>query len=129
MVPKELKYTKDHEWVRIEGSLARVGITDHAQAALGDITFIEAPAAGKKVAQHGELGVIESVKAASDIFAPVAGTVAEVNADLDDTPELVNKDPYGKGWICALKDCDMAGLAGLMDAADYAKFVAETEKG
>ena len=125
MVPKELKYTKDHEWVRMEGGEAVVGISDHAQEALGDITFVELPVVGKKVAQHGGLGVIESVKAASDIFAPLSGTVAAQNAELDKAPELINKDPYGKGWICRLKDCDASGLAGLMDAAQYEAFTAE----
>ena len=119
MIPEDLKYTTDHEWVKLEGNIAVVGITDHAQEALGDITFVDLPPAGRKLAQHKELATVESVKAASDVFAPLAGTVAEVNASLAKTPEVINRDPYGAGWICRLKDVDTAGLANLMSAAEY----------
>ncbi|MBP1763943.1 MAG: gcvH 3 [Firmicutes bacterium] len=98
-IPDNLRYTKDHEWVRIEGNKAVVGITDFAQNELGDVVFVELPAIGKKLAAHGNLAVIESVKAVSDIFAPVAGTVSKVNEVLTDSPETVNQDPYGGGWI------------------------------
>lgn len=126
MIPKELKYSKDHLWVRVDGEKsAVVGITDHAQNAMGSVTFIEMPAVGEKVARGGVLGVIESIKAASEISSPLAGVVAQVNEALDATPELINQAPYGSGWICRLKDCDTSGLGGLMDAAQYEKFVAE----
>jgi len=119
MTPEDLKYTKQHEWVRVEGNVATVGITDHAQQELGDITFVELPEVGKEFAQRAEMGAIESVKAASDVYAPVAGTIAEVNSKLDDAPEMINEEPYGKGWICRLSDIDVAGLDALMDAAAY----------
>jgi glycine cleavage system H protein len=101
--PQELKYTKDHEWVRLEGSRAVVGITAFAQSELGDIVFIEVPPVGKKIKIHGGLSVVESVKAVSDIYAPLTGTVVEVNEQLADQPELVNQDPYGEGWIAILE--------------------------
>ncbi|MDD5704451.1 MAG: glycine cleavage system protein GcvH [Kiritimatiellae bacterium] len=124
MDQKQLRYTRDHEWIGMDGDLAVVGITDHAQAALGDITFIELPVVGKALKAHDVLGVVESVKAASDIYAPVAGTVKAVNAALNDKPELVNQQPYGEGWICKLADVSAAELAGLMTAADYEAFCA-----
>ena len=119
MIPEQLRYTKDHEWVRIEGDKAVVGITDHAQHSMGDLTFVELPVVGKKVNRHDSMGVIESVKAASDIFAPLAGTVTEVNQELVKAPELINKDPYGKGWICRLTGIDAGAAAELMTAAQY----------
>jgi len=126
MIPKELKYSKDHLWVRVEGEKsAVVGITDHAQNAMGAVTFIEMPTVGDKVARGGVLGVIESIKAASEISSPLAGVVAQVNEALDATPELINQAPYGGGWICRLKDCDTSGLGALMDATQYEEFVAE----
>lgn len=119
-VPDDLLYTKEHEWVKFEGGgRARVGITDHAQHELGDITFADLPAVGKKVTQGGELMVIESVKAASDVYAPVGGVVVEVNATLADKPEVINKDPYGAGWLCVLAEVDEAEKANLMSAAEY----------
>jgi glycine cleavage system H protein len=127
MIPTNLHYTRDHEWVKIENGIAVVGITDFAQHALGDITFVDAPKVGKKVAAHGELGVIESVKAASDFFAPVGGTVVETNPDLIAHPELINQDPYGKGWICYLDHIDTAELSNLMDAAHYEQYIAGKE--
>jgi len=119
LVPDDLLYTKEHEWVKIEGGRARVGITEHAQHELGDITFADLPAVGKSVAQGAELMVIESVKAASDVYAPVSGTVAEVNTALADAPELINKDPYGAGWLCILTGINEAETAQLMNAAAY----------
>lgn len=119
MVPEQLRYTKDHEWVRIEGDRALVGITDHAQHSMGDLTYVELPAVGKKFDRHDSMCVIESVKAASDVFAPLAGTVAEVNQDLLKTPELINKDPYGRGWIFRLAGIDAGGAAELMTADQY----------
>ncbi len=118
-VPADLKYTKDHEWARVEGDVVVIGISDHAQTELGDITFVELPPLGKTVEAGNELAVIESVKAASDIYAPVNGTVAEVNDALEGTPEAINESPYGDGWICKLKDCDLNGLDALMSDADY----------
>ena len=122
MNPADLRYTKDHEWVGLEGTLAVVGISSHAQQALGDITFVETPAIGKTVKRHDVLGVVESVKAASDIFAPVAGRVNEVNAALADKPELLNQDPCGRGWICKLSGPTAADLADLMTAPQYEVF-------
>jgi glycine cleavage system H protein len=123
MTPTDLKYTKEHEWIRLEGDSAVVGITDYAQKALGDITYVELPKVGQTVGKRQELGVIESVKAASDIYAPVAGTVSAVNSALDDQPERVNRSPYGDGWICRLSGVDASALADLMDAARYDAYV------
>ena len=125
MTPNDRKYAKTHEWIRIEGDLAVIGISDHAQQALGDITFVELPTVGKQVEQGASCGVIESVKAASDLYAPVAGEVAEVNHGLDTAPELINEDPYGKGWILKLKKYAAAQLSGLLDAAAYETASAE----
>ena len=116
-------YTKDHEWVRIDGRTATIGISDHAQEQLGDITFVDLPSVGKQVKQGGEVATIESVKAASDIYVPVSGTVATINEALHDQPELVNKDAYGAGWICTLSGVDQAELKSLMTAEQYAAFV------
>ncbi|MCX7847305.1 MAG: glycine cleavage system protein GcvH [bacterium] len=119
-VPEELWYTKEHEWVRFEGGgRARMGITDHAQHELGDITYVDLPGVGKQVTQGAELMVIESVKAASDVYAPVSGTVGEVNTALADAPELINKDPYGGGWLCVLSGVDEGEKARLLSAAEY----------
>jgi len=120
--PENLKYTKQHEWVRIEGESAVVGITDHAQEELGDITYLELPEDGKTVKQGDELAVIESVKAASDIYAPVGGTVLEANRELAETPETINTDPYGKGWICKLSNAASGDLDALMSAAEYTTY-------
>lgn len=119
MTPNDRKYAKSHEWAKVDGNLVIVGITDHAQAALGDITYLNAHAVGKHVAQGAECGVVESVKAASDIYAPVEGDIAEVNTGLADHPEILNQDPYGKGWILKLKNANTAQLATLLDAAGY----------
>ena len=129
MTPNDRKYAKTHEWVKIENGLATVGITDHAQKSLGDITFVELPKTGKTFAQNAACAVVESVKAASDIFAPVAGEVAEINAALDAEPQIVNQDPYGAGWIFKLKNPDMRQLGALMDAAAYDASVRESGAG
>lgn len=119
-VPDDLRYSDDHEWVRPMGGVAvRVGITDYAQDALGDVVFVELPSVGAKVEAGGALGEVESTKSVSEIYAPLAGTVAIVNTDLTDAPELVNQDPYGDGWICELDVDDPAALDGLLDAGAY----------
>ena len=114
-----LYFTKDHEWVRVEGDSATVGISDHAQAALGDIVFAEVPDAGKVLAKGDEAAVVESVKAASDVYAPVGGTVTEANAALGDDPALVNREPEGDGWFFKLTLSDPSEVAGLMDEPAY----------
>lgn len=118
-IPSDLKYTKSHEWVRLEadGSVA-IGITDHAQELLGDMVFVENPVVGRVLKANEECAVVESVKAASDVYSPLAGEVLEANADLESSPDLLNKDPYG-GWMFKLKPANAADLAGLMDAAAY----------
>lgn len=123
-IPDSLKYTKSHEWVRVEsdGSLT-VGITDHAQEALGDLVFVEPPEAGRSVEVEEACAVVESVKAASDVYAPIAGEVIEGNEALADAPEILNEDPYEGGWIFKLKTAGDADLSGLLDAAAYAEFV------
>lgn len=125
MNPEQLRYTEDHEWIGEADGLYLIGITDHAQEQLGDVTFVELPEVGRAVAQHEEIAVVESVKAASDIYAPVAGKVAEVNSALDEDPGAVNSGPYVDGWFLKLADVDPAQVAQLMDAAAYARFVAE----
>ncbi|HRU04596.1 MAG TPA: glycine cleavage system protein GcvH [Candidatus Brocadiia bacterium] len=122
-VPSDLRYSKDHEWVKIVNGVAVIGITDHAQHELGGVTFVDLPPKGKKVAQFGELAAVESAKAASDIFAPVGGVVAEVNTALEDAPETVNSDPYGDGWLCRLEQVDAKELDKLMTAEQYAKYL------
>jgi len=117
-------FTKDHEWISIEGDAATVGITDYAQAQLGDVVFVEVPSAGAEVEKGKEAAVVESVKAASDVYAPVSGTVTEGNAALEEDPSLVNSAPEGEGWFFKLKLSDPAELDGLMDADAYKAFVA-----
>jgi glycine cleavage system H protein len=124
MVPADLGYTKDHEWVRVEGDHATVGVTDFAAQQLGDVVFVDLPAVGRSLEQFATFGVVESVKAVSDLFAPVAGEVVEVNAALADRPELVNTDPFGEGWMIRLRIHDAAHIAGLLDRAAYDKLVA-----
>ena len=121
--PTNLKYTKEHEWVRLEGSRAVMGITDHAQSELGDVVYVELPQKGRKVKQGEAFAVVESVKAVSDVYSPVDGEVTEANAVLGDQPELVNQSPYDKGWIAALKLSDVSQLKNLLDAAAYKAFV------
>jgi glycine cleavage system H protein len=124
-VPDGLRYTREHEWVRVDGTTARVGITDYAQDALGDVVYVELPQAGATVAAMAACCEVESTKSVSEIFSPVSGTVAEVNGDLSDTPQMINEDPYGKGWIFAVEMSDPAEADGLMDAAAYQAFVEE----
>lgn len=123
--PQELKYTSEHEWVRIEGDLVTVGITAFAQDALGDVVFVELPAAGSTVTAGKTFGVVESVKAVSDIYAPVSGTVEEINEALPDAPEAINSSPYGDGWMLRIRVADPGQLAGLLDAAAYQAQIAE----
>jgi glycine cleavage system H protein len=127
LTPDDRKFTRTHEWARREGDLAVVGISDHAQQSLGDITFIELPVLGKKVTKGESCSVIESVKAASDIYSPVSGQIAEVNKFLETHPETVNADPYGNAWLFKIKDVDTADMADLMNAAAYDAFV-ESER-
>lgn len=118
--PAELKYAASHEWARLEGDIVTVGITDHAQDALGDLVYVELPEVGAQVAAGDEAGVVESVKAASDIYAPVSGEIVAVNEALIDAPEVVNSEPYGDGWLYQIKVSDVSELDKLMSAADYA---------
>ena len=119
MIPAELKYTKDHEWVRAEGDLLRVGITDYAQEALGDIVFVTLPEAGATLSAGDTCGEVESTKSVSDLYAPVGGTVVERNENLDSSPELVNSDPYGDGWMMVIRPEGDAGQSELLDAGGY----------
>lgn len=123
MYPDDLKYTKDHEWMRAEGGDYTVGITSYAAEQLGDVTYVELPDTGGTFAKGGDIAAVESVKAASDIYAPVAGEVSETNAALDESPELLNEDPYGNGWIFKLTGVNDTEVDALMDAAAYASFV------
>ena len=125
MIPSDLHYTKEHEWVRVEGDVATVGITQHAADQLGDIVFVELPEPGKRLEQFATFGVVESVKAVSDLFAPVAGEVLEGNPGLATTPEVVNSDPYGAGWMLRVRLSDPAQLEQLLDAAAYEALTAE----
>ena len=125
MVPPDLRYTKEHEWVRVEGGAATIGITDHAQSALGDIVFVEMPEAGKSFNAGETFAVIESVKAASDCFMPAAGKVTAVNESLADSPGTVNSDPYGEGWLVKMEITDPAEVEALMDAAAYEALLKE----
>ena len=118
-VPAELKYTKEHEWIRVEGEEAYVGITDYAQSQLGDIVFVEVETEGDNLEAGDTFGSIEAVKTVSDLYMPVAGEVLEFNSELEDQPDLVNKDPYGKGWIIKVKIEDEAQLDGLLNSDDY----------
>lgn len=123
MYPNDFRYTKEHEWIKIEGGEALVGITDFAQHQLGDIIFVEMPAVGKELAARQSIGVVESVKSVSDVYAPVAGTVTAVNDALTQTADLLNKDPHGQGWIVRIKVKDKKDLEALMTAGDYEKFL------
>ena len=125
MVPTELHYTKDHEWVRVEGDEATVGITDYAAKQLGDIVFVELPDAGRTFEQYATFGVVESVKAVSDLFAPVSGEVTASNESLAGAPELVNSDPFGEGWMIRVKLGGPAEVDDLLDAAAYDALIAE----
>ncbi len=122
-IPAELKYTEDHEWLRIEGEEAYVGITDFAQGELGDVVFIEIETSGEKLSKGDTFGTVEAVKTVSDLFMPVGGEVLEINEELNDKPELVNKDPYGKGWMIKIKMDDPAEAEGLLSSGEYQKMV------
>ena len=117
--PSELKYASTHEWVRIEGDLVVTGISDHAQDALGDLVYVETPEVGQQITAGEQAGVVESVKTASDIHAPVSGTVVEINANLEDDPDFVNDDPYGKGWIYKIKQDNIADVEQLLSSTAY----------
>jgi glycine cleavage system H protein len=121
--PADLRYTKEHEWARVEGQRARVGITQYAQDQLGDVVFVELPKVGARVRQMQSFGVVESVKAVSDLFAPLSGEVVEVNQGLTEHPEQVNQDPYGGGWLIVVALADPKEVSALMSAADYEKFL------
>jgi glycine cleavage system H protein len=124
-VPAELKYTKEHEWLRVEGSVATIGITDWAQGELGDIVFVELPEIAGEIEQMGTFGTIEAVKAVSDLYAPVSGKVLDVNSALDDDPMVINRDPYGDGWMIKIELSDSGQLEQLLDAAGYTRLVEE----
>jgi glycine cleavage system H protein len=118
-VPDDRRYTQDHEWARLDDGRVRVGITDFAQDALGDVVFVQLPEPGTAVESGGTLGEVESTKSVSDIYAPIAGTVVEVNGELNDAPQRLNEDPYGEGWICLIEPADAAALDALLDADGY----------
>jgi glycine cleavage system H protein len=121
--PENLKYTKDHEWIQIDGDTGIVGITDYAQGELGDVVFVELPAVGKVVKAHDTFGTIEAVKAVSDIYAPISGSVVAVNPELEKTPEIVNKEPYGKGWMVKIKISNPSEVSGLLSATAYKQLI------
>ena len=123
MVKEGLLYTKDHEWAKIDGDTATMGITDYAQEQLGEVVFVELPEVGKEIAQKGELAAVESSKAASDVYSPVAGKVTTVNSDLESSPEKINEDCYGNGWICTLEITDKSTIDNLMDAKQYEAYL------
>ena len=125
-IPDDLRYSKEHEWVRTEGDVATVGITHFAQDQLGDVVFVELPEKGASVRQHASLGVVESVKAASDVYAPVSGEVLERNVKVIESPELVNSSPYQDGWLVKIRLSDKAEAAGLLDAAAYRSHVGDS---
>ncbi|MBO8168408.1 MAG: glycine cleavage system protein GcvH [Thermoanaerobacteraceae bacterium] len=125
MFPKDFKYSREHEWVKIEGTKVRLGITHYAQDALGDVVFVELPEVGTEFAANDSIGVIESVKAVSDVYTPVSGKVVAINEALLDSPELVNEDPYGDGWIVEMEMSDTGELDNLMTAEEYQKFLKE----
>ncbi|MFW5773420.1 MAG: glycine cleavage system protein GcvH [Tangfeifania sp.] len=122
-IPADLKYTEDHEWVRVEGDTVTVGVTDFAQGELGDVVFVEIETEGEELDKGETFGTVEAVKTVSDLFMPVGGEVSEVNEELADEPELVNKDPYGKGWMVKIKIADSSELEDLMSAEDYQKMI------
>ena len=127
-IPEGLNYTKEHEWVKLEGRTAKVGITDYAQHALTDIVFVELPEAGKKAVQFKPLCVVESVKSVSDIFSPISGEVARANESLKEKPESINNDPYGEGWIAEISISDSSELNKLMDSAQYRDYLEAKKK-
>ena len=122
-IPDNLKYTKEHEWILIEGNIITVGITDHAQAELTDVVFVELPEISKEVEENDPMAVVESVKAASDIYAPLAGKIIETNTQLESDPSLINNTPYAEGWICKIELRDASQVENLMNASDYQGFI------
>ena len=124
-VPDDLRYSTDHEWVRVEGNTITLGITDYAQDALGDVVFVDVPEVGAAVTVGGTFSEVESTKSVSDIYAPVSGTISDVNADLADAPELLNDDPYGEGWLCKIDLADPSELDSLLDADGYRALIEE----
>jgi glycine cleavage system H protein len=128
MYPSDYRYTKDHEWIKVDGPVGTIGITDYAQAELGDVVFVELPKAGTQVKAGQSFGTVESVKAVSEIFAPVSGEVVETNAALADSPEKINQDPHGAAWLVKVRLADPKEISGLMDAAAYQAYIAEKAK-
>jgi glycine cleavage system H protein len=126
--PEELKYSKEHEWVLVEGHVATVGITEYAQQELGEIVYVELPETGEKIVKDDPFGAVESVKAVSDIYAPISGTVLEINDTLPENPETINEDPYGDGWIIKVEMTDMDDLKDLMSADEYAEYVEQQKE-
>ena len=126
--PEDLKYHKEHTWVRISGKNATVGITDYAQDALGDIVYVDLPEVDTEIEKDTEFSEIESTKATSSVIAPVSGTIIEVNEELDEAPEIINEDPYGKGWIAVVEMSDISELDDLLDASDYERYIEEEAK-
>lgn len=124
-LPDDLMYSKEHEWVKVEGKIATIGITDHAQSSLGDIVYVELPQEGETLTKDETFGVVESVKAVSDCYAPISGTVKEINTPVSDSPETINEDCYGEGWMVKIEISDKSELDGLMDAKGYEEFVTE----
>ena len=122
-VPEDLRYSADHEWVKVEGERVRIGITDYAQDALGDVVYVQVPTAGSVVKAGDSFTEVESTKSVSDIYAPVSGTIVDVNADLGDAPQRMNEDPYGEGWLCVIEMSDPSELDALLDAAGYLALV------
>ena len=127
MYPSDYRYTKEHEWIKVDGDTGTIGITDYAQSELGDVVFVEMPAPGTKITTGQVLGTIESVKAVSEIYAPVSGEVLQANAALTSTPEIVNSDPHGAAWLIKIKLANPGEASGLMDAAAYQAFISEKE--
>jgi glycine cleavage system H protein len=128
MYPSDYLYTKDHEWIKLDGQVGTIGITDYAQAELGDVVFVELPKAGTQVKAGQSFGTVESVKAVSEIFSPVSGEVVETNAALADAPEKINQDPHGAAWLVKVRLADPKEVSGLMDAAAYQAYIAEKAK-
>jgi glycine cleavage system H protein len=122
-IPDNLRYTKDHEWVSLQGDRARIGITDYAQEALTDVVYVELPDVGDEFGEHDSVGVVESVKSVSDIFSPLAGKIVAVNEELNNAPELLNQDPYGKGWFCEMEIADVKAYESLLDANGYKRIL------
>ncbi len=126
-VPEDRRYTKDHEWALLDGGRIRIGITEYAQDALGDVVFVQLPAVGSVVEAGGACSEVESTKSVSDVYAPVAGTVVEVNTELAEAPQRLNEDPYGTGWICVIEPSDPSAIEALLDAEAYSALIAEAQ--